>query len=304
MQSRAWRGVKWRPQVQRFSTKCSKLLKCPPPPLLPPNPFVQVVYVVRFSVTECRYIKYKGLFPKRRQSREILCLAALCADDNRSHSIPDQSHHWHRLGNWHENIVGLLRWCELILQGHLIHLLLIRLLASPFERNRTVCVATTHSAWSPRIHGSILAKSKRFFYFQTSVPVLGLTQPPIKFVSRPFLAGWGGRGVKLVTRVHLRPRLRMGGALPPVTPYACNLQRENCFLNSPLSHIVFQNTRNVDSRCREMAAPVSWLMCWNIEYSLASEVTVCKRELPWYSHTPWQRVFNHTLHFPRILLPK
>jgi hypothetical protein len=158
-------------------------------PLHPPNSFVQVVYVVRFSVTGCRYIEYERLLPKPRQNREILWLAALCADDNCSHSVPEQLRHWHRLRNWYENIICLLHWYELILQGNLINLFLIRLLASPFGRDCTVCVATTYSAWRSRIHGSILANSKWFFHSQTSVPFLRPIQPSIKFVSRYSVAG-------------------------------------------------------------------------------------------------------------------
>jgi hypothetical protein len=48
--------------------------------------------------------------------------------------------------------------------------------------------------------------------------------------------------------------LRMGAALPPFAPYACNLQRENCLiLKFPIvMHFLFQNTRNIDSSWREM----------------------------------------------------
>ena len=44
-----------------------------------------------------------------------------------------------------------------------------------------------------------------------------------------------------------------------------------------------------------------WLMSWNIKYILASECTVCKRDVPPYSHTLWRPVFNHALRFPRII---
>jgi hypothetical protein len=155
-------------------------------PPSPPEPLCSSSSWVSISVTECHYINCKGLLLKPRQSREILWLAALCADDNRRQSVPDQLHHWHL---WYENIISLLHWCELILQGNLINIFVTRLLASPFGRDCTVCVATTHSAWRPRLHGSIPSNSKRFFYSKTSVPDLRPTQPRIKFLSRHSLAG-------------------------------------------------------------------------------------------------------------------
>jgi len=141
------------------------------------------------------------------------------------------------------------------------------------------------SAYRPRIRGSVLAKTKRFFYSQTSVTCFGAHTASYEICIEK-----GGRGVKLMTRVYLRPRLRMGAALPPVAPYAYNVQRENClFLKYPLICIFCFRTPDMLTVAAERWQDVFiWLIYWNITYILASEVTVYKRELPWYSHTVWQ----------------
>jgi hypothetical protein len=47
-------------------------------------------------------------------------------------------------------------------------------------------------------------------------PALGSTQRPMQWVPALFPRGWSGRGVKFTTHLHLVPRLRMRGAMPPL----------------------------------------------------------------------------------------
>jgi len=49
---------------------------------------------------------------------------------------------------------------------------------------------------------------------------MGPTQPPIQWVRGGALS-WGqsGRGVQLTTHLHLEPRSRMSGAIPPLPQY-------------------------------------------------------------------------------------
>jgi hypothetical protein len=60
-----------------------------------------------------------------------------------------------------------------------------------------------------------------FLYTTASRPALGLTQPPIQWVP-----GALSLGVKLITSLHLVPRSRMRGAIPPApnTPSSCDAQ--------------------------------------------------------------------------------
>jgi hypothetical protein len=49
-----------------------------------------------------------------------------------------------------------------------------------------------------------------------SKPAVGRTQPPIQWLSGAPSLGESGRGVKLTTHLHLVPRSRMRGAIPPL----------------------------------------------------------------------------------------
>jgi hypothetical protein len=51
----------------------------------------------------------------------------------------------------------------------------------------------------------------------TSRPTLGLNQPPIKWAPGFFPRRQSDRGVKLTTYRHLVPRLKMCGAIPPLS---------------------------------------------------------------------------------------
>jgi hypothetical protein len=53
-----------------------------------------------------------------------------------------------------------------------------------------------------------------------SQPDLVPTQPPIQWVPGLFHWGQGSCGMKLTTHLHLAPKSRMRGAIPPVIQYA------------------------------------------------------------------------------------
>jgi hypothetical protein len=48
----------------------------------------------------------------------------------------------------------------------------------------------------------------------------GTPQPPIQWVPGALSLGYSGRGMKLTTHIHLVPRSRMRGAIPPLPQYA------------------------------------------------------------------------------------
>jgi hypothetical protein len=48
---------------------------------------------------------------------------------------------------------------------------------------------------------------------------VGPTQPPIQWVRGSLSLGQSGRGVKLTTHLHLVPRSRMRGSIPPLSQY-------------------------------------------------------------------------------------
>jgi hypothetical protein len=60
----------------------------------------------------------------------------------------------------------------------------------------------------------------RISLFATAlIPALRPTKPPIKWVSRALYRGLRGRNVKLNTHLHLKPRLKCVGAIPPLQRY-------------------------------------------------------------------------------------
>jgi hypothetical protein len=83
--------------------------------------------------------------------------------------------------------------------------------ATQRSRDSSVGIATGY-----RLNGrdSIPGKDKRFVFRKA----MGLTQPPIQSISRVHSAGVNGRSVKLTTHLHLVPRLKNAGAIPPL-PY-------------------------------------------------------------------------------------
>jgi hypothetical protein len=52
--------------------------------------------------------------------------------------------------------------------------------------------------------------------FNCDIPALGRTEPPIQWVARVLSQGLSGRAVKLNTHLHIAPRLRIRGAIPPL----------------------------------------------------------------------------------------
>jgi hypothetical protein len=55
-----------------------------------------------------------------------------------------------------------------------------------------------------------------FLLTTVSRTALGPTQPPIQWVTGFLSLGLNGRGVKLIIHLHLLPRSRMRGAIPPL----------------------------------------------------------------------------------------
>jgi hypothetical protein len=58
-----------------------------------------------------------------------------------------------------------------------------------------------------------------FLFTTASRPALGSTQPPIQWVPGALSLGCRGPGAKLTTHLHLAPRSRMRGAIPPLPQY-------------------------------------------------------------------------------------
>jgi hypothetical protein len=60
-----------------------------------------------------------------------------------------------------------------------------------------------------------------FLFTTASRTALWPTQSPIQWVPRALSLGIKGRNVNLATRLHLVPRSRMRGNIPPLPQYAC-----------------------------------------------------------------------------------
>jgi hypothetical protein len=78
----------------------------------------------------------------------------------------------------------------------------------------------------------------------TSRLAVGPTQPLIQ-------RGWSGRSVKLTTHLHIQPRLRMSGAVPPLPPYLLGLHR----VKLPLSVQLRCNTTQFHDDCCDFRLP-------------------------------------------------
>jgi hypothetical protein len=74
-------------------------------------------------------------------------------------------------------------------------------------------VPTRSNRMSLRIFRTALI---RMYIHTASIPALEPTQPPIQWVPRYFPRVYSGRGVNLTTHLHLAPRLRMHGDIPPI----------------------------------------------------------------------------------------
>jgi hypothetical protein len=64
--------------------------------------------------------------------------------------------------------------------------------------------------------------SEGILFATVSRPTLGPTQSPIQWVPGALSLGGGGLsdwGMKLTTHLHLMPKLRIGGAIPPLPEY-------------------------------------------------------------------------------------
>jgi hypothetical protein len=59
-----------------------------------------------------------------------------------------------------------------------------------------------------------------FLFTTTSIPAVGPTKPPIQWVAGDLSLGVKQPGVRLTTHLHLVPRSRMRGAIPPLSQYA------------------------------------------------------------------------------------
>jgi hypothetical protein len=78
---------------------------------------------------------------------------------------------------------------------------------------RTDINGTWSGVWVPAEAGNF------FFLITASRMALGPTQPPIQWVTGAPSLGSSGRGVKLITHLHLVPSSRMRGAIPPSSQY-------------------------------------------------------------------------------------
>jgi hypothetical protein len=137
-----------------------------------------------------------------------------------------------------------------------------------------------------------------FFFTTASRPVLEPTQPPIQWLRGALSLRVNRRGVKLTAHLHLVPRSRMRGAIPPLSQYVfmawCSVKAQgqlylSCFYASV--HEVFWNELFVwMSRTREDVH--TWRSTWGIGKgrNLRSE---CSRleyqgdpQLIWLPHSP------------------
>jgi len=60
-------------------------------------------------------------------------------------------------------------------------------------------------------------QGRDFLFPTTSKPALRPTEPPIQLSLEHISSGQSGRDVKLPTHLHLMPKLRMRGAIPPLS---------------------------------------------------------------------------------------
>jgi hypothetical protein len=86
------------------------------------------------------------------------------------------------------------------------------------ERSCSVGIVTGWRAGRWRNRGSILGSGNRVF-FQASRLVLRSIQPSIVWIPGALSPGHSGRSVKLITHLHLVPRLRMRGVKLLLFPY-------------------------------------------------------------------------------------